>query len=127
MHHKIITSLLLLGSLGLGTSILDDTSAQAARWHKGAPKIARGTWTDKPAVKGGEYDVLQISKKKLVFDDNTPNMTHLKYKKMGKRRYKFRGYNGETRRHQSMSTMYFVSVHHVTFNDSGNHLSLYKK
>ncbi|MFC6208059.1 hypothetical protein [Levilactobacillus tongjiangensis] len=90
-------------------------------------KIARVTWAEKPSVKGGEYDILQISKKKLVFDDNTPSMTHLKYKKLGKHWYKFRRYNGETRRNQSMSTMHFVSAHHVTFNDFGNHISLYKK
>ncbi|WP_261810494.1 hypothetical protein [Levilactobacillus humaensis] len=126
MRHKFIASLLVLGSLGLGTTTLSNASAQAASWHKGAPKITRGTWADKDALKGRMGAVLWISKNKLVFCDNDPHLSHLRYKKVGHRRYKFRGYEFEAKKNQSTPTMHFVSKHHVTFKDFGIRYNLYK-
>ncbi|KRO04614.1 hypothetical protein IV54_GL001019 [Levilactobacillus paucivorans] len=126
MRHKFIASLLVLGSLGLGTTTLSNTSAQAASWHKGAPKIARGTWGDKDFLKGHMGVDMMISKKLLVLDDNDPHLSHLRYKKVGHRRYKFRGYEFELRKNQSMPTMHFINKHHVTFKLYGHKFSLYK-
>lgn len=126
MYHKFIASLLVLGSLGLGTTTLGYTSAQAASWHKGAPKIIRGTWGDKAFLKGKMGSTLIVTKKSLSLNDADPHLTHLKYKKVGTRRYKFKGYEPEARKTMSLPTMHFVSKTHVTFKFYGHKYNLYK-
>ena len=109
----LVTALAFM-NVGVGTT------ANASSWHRGAPKIARGTWSDEwNYPKGGEYDILYISKHKLIFDDNTPYLTHLKYKKIGYHTYKFRGYEFELGHNQSTAAMYFTK-HTVRFYSYGH-------
>lgn len=103
-------------------------AAQAATWHKGSPKVARGTWTDKSKFpKGAMYDSLYISKKTFCLNDNDPRLTHISYKKVGKRSYKFYGYAGYDRKYENASVLVHVyNRHHVRVTQYGHHMNLYK-
>lgn len=104
------------------------TTAQAATWHKGAPKIARGTWTDKRnSPKGGMYDSLHITHKLFVLNDNDPHLTHLKYKKVGRHTSKFRGYEFELGKTiTTAGNWHFISRHHVRVTLDGHKMNLYR-
>ncbi|UIF29996.1 hypothetical protein KB236_04505 [Levilactobacillus brevis] len=102
-------------------------SGQAASWHKGAPKIARGTWDDKAKYpKGAMYDTLHISKKVFIQNDNDPYLTHLKYKKVKAHFYKFKGYDREAGKTISTGTYHFISKHHVRITAHHHTMNLYK-
>ncbi|KRO04310.1 hypothetical protein IV54_GL001558 [Levilactobacillus paucivorans] len=106
----------------VGTS----TMVQAASWHKGSPKIARGMWTDKAKYpKGTMYDYIHISKTRFVMSDNDPLLTHLRYKKVGKRTYKFRGYEPEARKYESTPKIHFTK-HNLKMHQYGHYLHLTK-
>lgn len=129
MHSKYVTALLITVGLGLGTfaTVDNSVSVHAATWHKGAPKVARGMWSDKYKYpKGAMYDTLYISKSRLVENDNDPRLTHLKYKKVGTRRYKFRGYEFELGKNITTPTFHFISKHHVRYTQYHHTTNLYK-
>mgnify|MGYP004703558285 CR=1 FL=1 len=121
--------LLLLSIILMSTSLITSTiEANASSWHKGSPKIACGTWTDKSKYpEGAMYDSLFISKSKFILDDNDPHLTNLKYKKVDKRSYKFRGYEFELGKTITAPEIWhFISKHHVRTKSYGHVLNLYK-
>lgn len=129
MHSKLLAMLLVTAGLGMGTVATANTlvTAQAAKWHKGAPKIARGIWDDSAKYpKGAMYDMLSITKKTLCENDRDPYLTHLKYKKVKAHFYKFRGYESELGKTVSTGTFHFISKHHVRFTRYHHTTNLYK-
>ena len=120
--------LVLTGLIVGGFTYTNTLKAEASSWHKGSPKIARGTWTDKYKYpKGAMYDVLYISKNLFVFDDNDPHLSNLKYKKVGLNAYKFKGYEFELGKTVTDSgKWYFISKHHVRVSWLGYKFNLYK-
>lgn len=65
-------------------------TTQASSWHKGTPKVIRGSWV----YKGNTAHVhAKIGKNFYHFESFAPiHMNNVSYKKIGKYTYKIRGY-----------------------------------
>ncbi|CAJ1224640.1 hypothetical protein [Lactiplantibacillus xiangfangensis] len=72
-------------------SSLNSTTAQAATWHKGTPKVLRGKWRIKHV--STRVDRLKVTKKRVYLYSSGPfHLKNIKYKKTGAHSYKVRGY-----------------------------------
>ncbi|WP_203638650.1 hypothetical protein [Levilactobacillus wangkuiensis] len=95
------------------------TTASAAYWHKGTPKVLRGHWKSKSFNYNGNkaHNGWIVGKKTITSaSESMPVQVwkNLKYKKAGKGTYKFKGtcYQGVTK----------VSNPHIKMVKKNNHL-----
>ncbi|RRG06765.1 MAG: hypothetical protein DUD35_14220 [Lactobacillus sp.] len=98
MYKSLKLSGGLLAGLTVGIASLS-TTADAATWHKGTPKVLRGNWIyHRKQV--SQWGYFHISSNKMLSDDQgMPGLTykHLKYKSLGHEKYKIRSYSGRSK------------------------------
>lgn len=89
-------------SLGVVGLVANPTTTQAAKWHKGTPKVLRGNWRTKmKKIKDGgkhhhwDYSYVKFTKSnaKGAYGTQTDGLglTNAKYKSLGKNTYKVTG------------------------------------
>jgi len=85
-------------SVGLSLALNTPTTAHAAKWHQGTPKVLRGTWERMETVGKGKDafkapEVAKITKSKFTayFIADPYMLGKLKYQKTGKHVYVFKG------------------------------------
>ncbi len=102
--------------LGLSTTTaLGATTAQAASWHAGTPKVLRGKWRVKHV--STKTTRLKITKSHVYLYSAGPfNLKKVKYKKTGARTYKVRGYEYS----------YLHATSTISFRTKKNHTIQYK-
>jgi len=109
----MLVALVISGMLGGGTSLTE--SASASSWHKGTPKIMRGTWyvpkssALKVSKSGyGYYNMLYTKKfhSCFVHEFSFNFATNAKYRKIGTHKYQVRAK---------------IEGGHVGFNDVGRY------
>jgi len=100
MHRKMIISLAMLAGFSLGMTRV--TTAKAATWHQGTPKIARGDWYHVGGKRHSSYiyytksvvagNVLSyVSKKHGFYGLPAHGYYDVKYRALGKHRYRLVG------------------------------------
>lgn len=121
MKSKIFFSSVLL-SLSLGV-VMDGTPANAAHWHKGAPRIFRGTWHN-------HYNMWLVHKNTMtIYQGHLKSIgyynpffyTHLMYKRSG-RTFKIRAWDRFGKAHSTSTWKY---VNHNKF-ILGNGIRVYR-
>ncbi|RRK09293.1 hypothetical protein D1831_13490 [Lactiplantibacillus garii] len=114
---KFTASLLTIAAtLSLSTAVtMTDTTAQAATWHKGTPKVIRGKWRVKHVSTKVAH--LKVTKSRVyLYSAGKFYLKNVKYKKVSAKTYKVRGYE----------YTYLHSKNTVSFKVKGHKILKYK-
>lgn len=122
LNSAILMTTVLLG-FSAATPLISTVSAQAATWHKGSPKIARGNWANW-SKNGGP--ALGITKRTLIYTGHYPDLSRLSYQTVGTRRYKLRGYDAQAKKYRVFSTLHYLDKTHLQFTKAGHHYKFTK-
>ncbi|MDT6981232.1 hypothetical protein [Levilactobacillus zymae] len=88
-------TIVALGTWGLGTA-MTTTTAQAAKWHAGTPKVLRGTYAMHKKDALGEKPNLKFTATKLTLQLNPPtvadHLSKVSYRKINAHTYYLKGH-----------------------------------
>ncbi|WP_258115582.1 hypothetical protein [Levilactobacillus yiduensis] len=98
--HKLLTGTIL--ALGLAIGVSGTTTAQAAKWTTGTPKVMRGVWYAKPRVQRKGHDTTVTNNAMILtpkwlyvmydYGNHDYGGNRLAYRKTGKQ-YRLRAYD----------------------------------